>query len=268
MLRAVSYLGLVAFMFIAGLEVDPTGILRQGRTTLITSIFGIILRFALGSGVVVLLPELWSISSGDWMIFSLFMGTALSISALPVIARILIDLDLLKEELGGIIMGAATINDIAGWSIFALILSSLSTRISLSLNLSLTVGVLFVTACILYLAERDGSRLSSAIFGSIVDLTAAAMLVAAIASEMIGIHGIVGSFLAGVILSERRARRDLILRKTYLPVMLVLAPIFHIDRAEDQLCSQLRPFDSSAGLRRGLHWKDSGCRPGSDGLGN
>jgi Kef-type K+ transport system membrane component KefB len=104
-LYTFAYLGLVAFVFIAGMEVDTTCIKYQGRTGIITSISGVILPFALGFGMVVLMPQLWSIPIGEITIFALFMGTALSISALPVIARILIDLDLLKTEVGGINYG-------------------------------------------------------------------------------------------------------------------------------------------------------------------
>ena len=180
----------------------------------------------MGLEMVVLLPGLWKNPNVDLGIFALFMGTALSISALPVIARILIDLDLLKKELGGIIIGAATINDIVGWSIFALILSRLNSNISFSVNLGLTIGALLVTACILYLNERNRTWPKSPIWAVIIDFTAMAMLAAAVASGFIGAYGIFGAFLAGVILSQRHARRNLILKKTYLPVIVVFAPIY------------------------------------------
>ena len=225
-LHLIAYLGLVAFVFIAGLEVDLNCIRRQGKSTLITSISGVILPFALGFGMVTLAPRLWSVPLQDQGLFALFMGTALSISALPVIARILMDLDLLKTELGGMIMGAATIDDIIGWSIFALILSGLKTNISLALNLGFTAGVLVVTIGILYLTGKNRAWLKSPLAGGIIDLTALTMLAASIVSEFIGAHGIFAAFLAGVILSQRCSRRDLILGKTYRPVMMVLAPIY------------------------------------------
>lgn len=207
-LYSVSYLGLAAFVFIAGLELDLTCIRRQGRSTMITSISGVVLPFALGAAMVVLMPQLWSIPLEDQDIFALFMGTALSISALPVIARILMDLDLLKTDLGGIIMGAATINDIIGWSIFALILSSLNTNISLGLNLGLTAGVLVVTIGILYLTNKNSAWRKSPLGGVIIDFIALIMLAASIAVEFMGAHGIFAAFLAGVILSLRPSRRD------------------------------------------------------------
>lgn len=225
-LQGVAYLGLISFVFIAGLEVDTTCISRQSRSTFITSLSSIILPFILGFGMVVLMPRLWRIHNGDLGIFALFMGTALSISALPIIARILIDLDLLKKEIGVLIIGAATINDIVGWTIFALILSSLNVDINLSLNLGLTICVLIVSVCILYISGKDREYLKSPIWASFIDLTAAAMLVAAVASEFIGIHGITAAFLAGVILSRRVVEKDLVLKVTYLPVMVVLAPIY------------------------------------------
>ena len=227
-LYSITYLGLVAFVFVAGLELDLTCIRCQGRSTLITSISGVILPFALGYAMVVLMPQLWSIPFEDQGIFALFMGTALSISALPVIARILIDLELLKTDLGGIIMGAATINDIIGWSIFALILSVLNTNISLGLNLGLTAGVLVVTIALLYLTGKNRTWHKAPLGGVIIDLIALIMLAASIASEFIGAHGIFAAFLAGVILSLRHSRRDLILKKTYLPIMTVLAPIYFV----------------------------------------
>jgi len=227
MLYSAAYLGLVAFVFIAGLEMDLSFIRLQGRSTLITSIFSVILPFVLGFGMVVLAPGLWSIPPEDQGIFALFMGTALSISALPVIARILIDLDLLKTEIGGMILGSATINDIVGWSAFALILSSLKANSSLGLNLGLTAGVLILTIGILYLTGKDEAWTKSAI-GGIIDLVALGMLAASIASEFLGVHGIFAAFLAGVILSLRRCRRDLILKKAYRPVMTILAPIYFV----------------------------------------
>jgi Kef-type K+ transport system membrane component KefB len=126
------------------------------------------------------------------------------------------------------IMGVATIDDIIGWSIFALILSSMKTNISLGLNLGFSAGVLVVTACILYLTDRNKAWLEAPFSGGIIDLIALAMLAASITSEFIGAHGIFAAFLAGVILSQRSARRILILKKTYLPVMMVLAPIYFV----------------------------------------
>lgn len=232
-LHAVAYLGLIAFVFIAGLEVDLRSMEQQRKCTLLTSIFGILLPFSFGFGMVMLLPAFWGIAQGDIRIFALFMGTALSISALPVIARILMDLDLMKEELGMIIIGAATCDDMVGWSLFALILSSLDTGIGLAINLGMTLGLFGLTAFVICLTislaktkSRTKSRQMPLFWGWITDLIAASMLVALIASEFMGAHGIFGAFLAGVILSQRQDRRDVILKWAYVPVVAILAPVY------------------------------------------
>ncbi len=225
-LRTVAYLGLIAFVFIAGLKVDLTCIRRRSRSTIITSISGIVLPFALGFGMVVLMPGIWDIPSGDLRIFAMFMGTALSISALPVIARILMDLDLMKTDLGAIIITAATIDDLVGWSLFALILSGLSSGTSTGLNLTLILGFLGLTALIISLINKNAARQQSRLMGGLLDVVAMVMLAVSIVSEFIGAHGIFGAFLAGVILSERHVRRDQILRRVYYPVMGILAPIY------------------------------------------
>ncbi len=221
-LRIIAYLGLIAFVFIAGLEVDLTCIKQKGKSTLLISLSSIVLPFALGFGMVVLMPDLWGRSSENLETFALFMGTALSISALPVIARILMDLDLLKKEIGGTIMAAATIGDVIGWSLFALILSGLNSGVSLWLTLVMTVGLFVLAASAVYLelAKARGSLLPG------LEFLAAVMLASSVASEFFGVHGIFAAFLAGVLLSMRPKSRDLILEKISMPVIGILAPIY------------------------------------------
>jgi Kef-type K+ transport system membrane component KefB len=98
LLNSLAHLGLIAFVFIAGMEVDLDCIRGREKGAISASISGIVLPFTLGYAMVILIPQLWSISIEDRQLFALFMGTALSISALPVIARILMDLGLMRSE--------------------------------------------------------------------------------------------------------------------------------------------------------------------------
>ena len=98
---------------------------KRGTNIAWASLMGIAVPFILGFGMVILFPDLWREHfHGRTLFFAMFMGTALSISALPVIARTLMDLDLMKTDMGMIITGAATIDDLVGWSLFAFILSN------------------------------------------------------------------------------------------------------------------------------------------------
>lgn len=228
LLNALANLGLIMFVFIAGMEVDLNYLRGREKSAISTSISGIVLPFVLGYATVILIPQLWHTSIKDLQLFAIFIGTALSISALPVIARILMDLDVMKAELGGIIMVAATINDIFGWSIFALIPTSLETDVRLSWDLILTIGMLAMTFGVLYLIKKKRSNPTGLPWGGIIDLIALAMLAASLASQLSGGHCIVAAFLAGLILSERRFRKEGILKRIYLPVMTILVPIYFV----------------------------------------
>ena len=109
------------------------------------SSMGIVIPFILGFGMVFLFPDLWKEHfHGRILIFAMFMGTALSISALPVIARTLMDLDLMKTDMGMIITGAATIDDLVGWSLFAFILSNFAPESIMNIPPYMTFILVFL----------------------------------------------------------------------------------------------------------------------------
>lgn len=207
--EAVISLGLVFFLFVAGLEVNPTYLFGRGKRILSTSALAVLVPFVLGAGGVLLLPAVWDPSgTRDTLLLALFVGTALSISALPVIARILMDLSLMKQELGIVVMAAATINDVVGWLLFALVVGTFAPgRAPAAAPLATIAIVLGVCALILVLGHWGGTRLvrwvsvSSAWPGSILGLIVVFVLVAAIVTEWAGIHAVLGAFLIGVALA-------------------------------------------------------------------
>jgi Kef-type K+ transport system membrane component KefB len=222
-LHAFTYFGLLCFVFTAGMNVDISCIKRRARSTALTSISGILLPFAMGFSMVLLLPGLWGASAANLWIFALFMGTALSISALPVIARILMDLDLLNKELGAMILTAATIDDMTGWTLFALILSFLDTGGNLWINLGMTLGISTLTVCLVYLRTKYSA---SYLLERMVAITALVMLAVSFIAEFSGSNGIFGAFLSGVVLAQAPRERGTISGLVYPVVMGVLAPIY------------------------------------------
>lgn len=117
-------LSVVLLLLVAGLEVDLSSVARQGRATLLVSLMGIVIPFATGFALGWFLPEfLGHHDEKTHLPFALFMGIALSISALPVIAKILMDLNIAKSDTGAMILSAAMINDFLGWIGFALVLA-------------------------------------------------------------------------------------------------------------------------------------------------
>lgn len=208
-LDAVIKVGMLFFLFVAGLEVKLAHLQQRGMSVVYTSGFGVLVPFGLGVGAVLFLPELWGLQTTEQgLLLALFIGAALSISALPVIARILIDLNLIQKEIGVVVMTAATLNDLIGWSLFAVILSMIVPS-SPDINLWAIVGlVLGFSGLILILGRWLGpailrwSRLYLVWPTGFIGLITVLMLGAAALAETIGIHAIFGAFLLGVGLGQ------------------------------------------------------------------
>ena len=118
-------ISIVLFLLVVGMELNPGQLKTRGLNVFWTSALCIIIPFAMGYGLVMLVPGLWMTQAKDNVFpFALFIGTALSISALPVISRVLMDLNLLKSRLGTVIISSATINDLIGWFLLAVIMNT------------------------------------------------------------------------------------------------------------------------------------------------
>lgn len=231
-LEALSRLGLILFMFYTGLETDLRRIRSLGRPALLASAFGMVLPFALGFALGWLAPA-HLVGAADRRLFACFMGAAVSISAIPVISRILLDLGLFHRDVGVIILGAALVDDTTGWVILSA-LSGLAAGGGLRVSSLLSCGALvaaFIAACafILYpllrllLRRLEGPGWREAAALAVMLLTAFAC---AAATEAIGIHPVFGAFAAGAVLAQcpgaagsRRGRFGKV-------VMVALAPVF------------------------------------------
>src|SRR6187402_2071909 len=122
-LTGLVQVAVVMLLFIAGLEVDLHIVWQQGRQAVATSFFGLIIPFLIGFVFPYLFPEFFGIADAqERLTFALFMGTAMAISALPVIVRILMDLNMFKSRMGLLIVASAMVDDVIGWMIFSVLL--------------------------------------------------------------------------------------------------------------------------------------------------
>jgi Kef-type K+ transport system membrane component KefB len=194
------------FMFVAGLEVNLAQLGRHKKSILLVSILGCVLPFVLGTGSVYVFPTIWQSGSTPDTNFVLFIGIALSISALPVITRILMDMNLLQREFGGIAITSAAINDLLGWSLFALLLNSLSAG-SLNGSFLKTAGIILLVG----LLVMGGGRLAGQFVfrwarkalpwpSGFLGMSAVFIFFSAAIAESLQIHAIFGAFLIGVAL--------------------------------------------------------------------
>jgi len=212
-LDALLKVGMLFFMFAAGLEVNLVHVRQHRRTIAFTSLAGGAIPFALGFALVMLFPGLrWPQDSPPYLL-ALFMGTALSISALPVIARMLIETHLIHTKIGSTVMASAMINDMIGWSLFALILHDLKLGQAadgkpgsdLAVALVLVLGfaaLLLILGRWLLQPLLHHARYFKDWPGGLLTFLAALVMLAAVGAESAGIHGIFGAFLVGVALGQ------------------------------------------------------------------
>lgn len=205
--------GLLGFLFVAGLEIDLSRL--RGRLTAVAAVgaCGILVPFMAGAAVVLAAPGFFG-GGLEPERMALFMGTALSISALPVIARTLMDLGLGRTALAGLILSAAMIDDLVGWSLFAFLSRPASDGVLPELAgrlLAIAVLVLLVLFAGRAAVARMRPRLREWIpaMGPRLALAAALTFGAAALAESLGVHAVLGGFLAGVVLSQGPRREDI-----------------------------------------------------------
>jgi Kef-type K+ transport system membrane component KefB len=232
--QVLTTVGLLLFVFLAGLEVHEGHVRRQGMAIFWTSLSGMVFPFLFGFASVMAWPSLWGAEqNGELGILALFVATILCISALPVIARVLMDLNLIRSELGSLVMAAATLDDLVGWALFAFLVSYFQRAGRTAMDLWISLG-LVVALCALLLSVSS-IRMQKAVrwlhLGSetlLLRLTIFVVLVAATLSEFIGTHAALGAFLVGVALARIPAARDQSRERLHQFTMGFFAPLYFV----------------------------------------
>jgi Kef-type K+ transport system membrane component KefB/mannitol/fructose-specific phosphotransferase system IIA component (Ntr-type) len=235
-LDTVTTLGVVFFLLTAGLEIDLRSIFRQGKAALLVSVFGVAFPFAAGFLAAEAFPEyMGAVTGADTLIFSLFVGTALSISALPVIAKILMDLNLLRTEMGTVIISSAMFDDLVGWILFSFVLGMMHPAagsgigdgvkhtivlVVLFVGLTLTLGRWLIDKILPFLQAH--TTWPGGVLGFIFTLT----LAGAAFTEYAGIHAVFGAFVIGIAIGESGHLRQRTSQHIHQIVTNVFAPFF------------------------------------------
>lgn len=224
----------VLLLFIAGLEVDLHIVLQQGRQALYTSSLGLLIPFAIGFVFPYFFPEFFgSADDSRHLAYSLFMGTSMAITALPVIARILMDLNIFKSRMGMLVISSAMINDLIGWLIFSVVLGMIGKEQNLSLwsTVLLTVGF---TALMLtigrWLMNKTLPWVNQKLAwpGGLLSLALALCFLAAAFTEYIGIHAIFGAFIVGVALGDSEHLSERAKEIVHQFINNIFAPLFFV----------------------------------------
>lgn len=204
-------LGMLFFLFIAGLQTNISDLQRLGRKVALIGLAGTLLPIAAGVGLVYALPrDFWGeAAQAHFFAFALFVGMNLANSANPVLARILMDLGLLKGGIGTMCMTATIVDDLINWTLFAIVLSDIApsgAAQAASLPVSIVLVVL-VFVLILGVGRWLGPHGLRWLKGRVawpsgfIAVNALIVLVAASVTEGLGIHAFLGAFLVGAALS-------------------------------------------------------------------
>ncbi|MFO7983594.1 MAG: cation:proton antiporter [Desulfuromonadales bacterium] len=233
-LDGLTTLAIALFLLVAGIEIDLRTVWRQGRAAICVALAGMFFPFVLGFAAAWFLPGIMGYQPGaDPLVFALFMATALSISALPIIVKILMDLNLYRSDLGVTVIAAAVFNDLLGWLVFAMILSLAGADHGSGLALGHTVGLTIVfTLAMLTVVPWLIHRVLPWIQaytswpGGVLGFAFTLALFAASFTEWLGIHAIFGSFLAGVALGQSSHLREQTRTTLEQFVSFFFAPLF------------------------------------------
>lgn len=233
LLEGLAWIGVIMLLLCTGLETELEILRGMGRVAALVSTFGIVIPFAGGFALGWWMPTTYLAAPNGRLIFSLFLAIAMAISAVPVIAKILIDLDLLRRELGLLILAAGILDDCVGWLLLSIV-AGLAARGRVDLHGLLII--LAYTSAFLIFCYFVGFRMVARIVRwvddhSVVDhatLTTMIMIAfgCAVITQAIGIHAVFGGFVGGVMLRGAARTRKIDREQLEAVTMGVLAPLF------------------------------------------
>jgi len=230
-LRLLSQIGVVIFMFVVGMELELGDLRRKATAAIMVSHASIVVPFFLGATLSLLVYQSESPARTSFTPFALFMGIAMSVTAFPVLARILEDRGLSKTTLGGVALTCAAFDDVTAWCLLALVIAI--ARADAMLPAIITIGfvIAFISLMIFLIRPllarlakltSDDERQRRGLAAIILVFVFASALV----TEIIGIHALFGAFLAGVVMPATAGVRSMLKARLETLSLVVLLPLF------------------------------------------
>lgn len=232
-LSILSQIGLVLFMFVVGMELDLRILKNKAHEAVVISHASIIIPFALGVGLAYYIylghaPEHVEFSS-----FALFIGISMSITAFPVLARIIQERGIHKTKMGAVVITCAAADDITAWCLLAAVIAIVKAGSFVSSLYTIALAVAYVIVMLkvikpflkrvgeLYQTEKSLSKNLVAIFFLV-------LLISAFITELIGIHALFGAFMAGVVMPDNTRFRNMFIDKIEDIALVVFLPLFFV----------------------------------------
>jgi Kef-type K+ transport system membrane component KefB len=230
-LQFLSQLGLILFMFIVGLELDVDALKHQAHTAVLVSNTSIIFPFFCGVTLAYFLYESLAPARISFLAFGLFMGIAMSITAFPVLARIIHDRGLARSPVGALALTSAAAGDVTAWCILAAVIAIVQAGTAISALFTVLLAGIYVAAMLALvrpLLQQLEVRIAAAgnLSRAFTVIAFAVLFLSAFATEVIGIHALFGAFLAGVVMPAHVGFRRTLASKIEDVSLVILLPLF------------------------------------------
>ncbi len=232
-LQFLSQIGLILFMFVIGMELDLKALKNKANDAVVISHASIIFPFSLGIALAYFTYHKFAPDGVEFASFGLFMGIAMSITAFPVLARIVQERGIHKTRLGTIVITCAAADDITAWCILAAVIaivkagSFVSSLYIIALAIGYVVLMLKIVRPFLErVAALKNSR--SSLNKPVVAIFLLTLIISAYATEVIGIHALFGAFMAGAIMPDNTKFRNIFIEKVEDVSVILLLPLFFV----------------------------------------
>lgn len=229
----LSQIGLVLFMFTIGMDLNMGALKQKMGVIYVISHASIVIPYFLGMVLAYFIYQEFAASHTTFFSFALFMGISMSITAFPVLARIVQEKGLSRTHVGTLAIASAAINDVTAWCVLAAVIAIASTGSFVSSLYTIAFSVLYVLVMFFVIRpflKRVGEIYSNSevLNKSIVAFILLLLILSAFATQIIGIHALFGAFLAGVIMPPLPNFRKLIIDKIEDVSVTLLLPLFFV----------------------------------------
>lgn len=232
-LQFLSQIGLILFMFVVGMELDLKVLKNSAHEAVVISHASIVIPFSLGMGLAYFIYQSFAPAGVDFLSFSLFLGIAMSITAFPVLARIVQERGISKTKLGTMVITCAAADDITAWCILAAVIAIVKAGsfVSSIYTILLAAGyVFFMLQIVRPFLKRVGDLHTSRenLSKPVVGIFFLTLLLSSYVSEVIGIHALFGAFMAGAIMPANTKFRNIFIEKVEDVALVLLLPLFFV----------------------------------------
>ena len=232
-LYVLSQVGLILFMYVIGMELDLKVLKNKANEAVVISHASIVIPFALGIGLSYFIYHQFAPVGVEFLSFSLFMGIAMSITAFPVLARIVQERGIHKTRLGTIVITCAAADDITAWCLLAAVIAIVKAGSFVSSFYIIGLAIVYVLAMLFVVKpflKRVGDLYAKKdnIKKSVVAIFLLTLIVSSYLTEVIGIHALFGAFMAGAIMPDLSKFRNIIIEKVEDVSVILLLPLFFV----------------------------------------